>query len=122
MRDKFEFDEWENWEEEDLMEFELSDEADMEDEDEDEMFEFDEPGSEEDLSLLPADILNEETFEILQHALNTRDAWFLNKKGNKEAVSSNDMITFHEFMKNTKGICKWEKDFFHRIKLYHPNN
>lgn len=122
MQDKFEFEDWENWEEEDLMEFELSDEDDTEYEEDDEMFEFDDDDSGEDLSLLPDDILNEETFELLQHALNTRDAWFLDKKGRHGTVSSDDMITFHEFIEDTKGICKWEKDFFNRIKLYNPNN
>lgn len=125
MDEKYDFDEWESWEEEDLMDYGFYYDSDEGEEDEfvdislkDELVEEDEEG----YGLIPEGIQDQETLEVIQSAFLSRDKWFEGLSGELEVVSGDDLIDFHEFIRNTRGICKWEKNFFKRIKLYHRDN
>lgn len=93
----YEYERWEEWDDE------LLDEELEELEDADQLFE----DEEDPLAFGP---------------LAERTAWLQTKQGLDEIIESDEVLDFHFFMEGTRGICRGERNFFNRMKLYFYEN
>ncbi len=91
----FDYEKWEDWDDEDLDE-----------EFEDEVIEFEEDDDDEVFT------------DCLSGPLGERMRWYQARTPLDDVVNSDDVLDFHFFIEGTRGICKGERNFFNRMKLY----
>lgn len=97
MSSEHEYESWEDWNDE-----ELEDEL-LEDLSEDDDFFEDEDDAIDPLADGP---------------LAGRMRWFQARGGIPGTIDSDDILDFHFFIDGTRGVCKGERNFFNRMKLY----
>ncbi len=103
------FEPWDEWDDEEH-EDELIDELAFEELDE----EIDEEIDEE----LDDDELFEDDDPLASGPLRERTQWLQIRGSLDDMVGADDILDFHFFIEGTRGICKGERNFFNRMRLY----
>ena len=89
----FEFEKWDDWDDDEL----------------------DEEFAEDELDFLADEDLSE---DLLAGPIGERLRWYQAKTPLSDAINSDDVLDFHFFINGTRGVCKGERNFFNRMKLY----
>ncbi len=55
---------------------------------------------------------------LLSNRLRERTEWLQTRIAPEREICSDDLLDFHFFLKDTRGVCKGERNFFKRMKLY----
>lgn len=103
------FEAWEEWDDGEI-EDELLDELAFEELDEEVHDESDEEFDDEPFF--------DDDDPLASGPLHQRTQWLQIRGDLDQAVGADDLLDFHFFIAGTRGVCKGERNFFNRMKLY----
>jgi hypothetical protein len=108
-----EYERWDEWEEEqlddELIDEILFDELDLEEVTDEFGEDLDDEYEEE--------LLSDEN-PLVSGRLRQRTEWLQTRVDIEAEISSDELLDFHFFIEGTRGVCKGERNFFKRMKLY----